>query len=93
MTDRQMNNRVAKLQDLENQYKELEKSIELLKDELKAALAENGEEVHDTGSYLIKYQSIVSNKLDSTALKKDLPDVYSKYTKESSYKRFTVKAS
>lgn len=90
MTDRQMNNRVAKLQELEAQYKALEASIEALKDELKATLAESGEDEHNTGSYIIKNKTVVSNRLDNKALKADLPDVYSKYSKESSSKRFTV---
>ena len=90
MTDRQMDNRVKKLKELEEQYKELESSIDALKDELKAALAENGEDEHNTGSYIIKNQLVTSNRLDNKALKKDLPDVYQKYSKESSSKRFTI---
>lgn len=90
MTDRQMDNRVKKLKELEEQYKALEDSIDSLKNELKAALAENHEDEHNTGSYIIKNKVVISNRLDNKALKADLPDVYTKYSKESSSTRFTV---
>jgi len=85
-----MNNRITKLKELEAQYKEMEASINALKDELKAALAENGEEEHNTGSYVVKCKEYFRNNLDNTALKKELPDVYAKYSKQSSYTKFTV---
>jgi predicted phage-related endonuclease len=90
MTDRMMNNRVAKLLEIEEQIKELTKQADALKDELKSALDEVSEEEHNTGSYIIRWKLITSNKLDSKALKESLPDVYKMYTKENSYKRFTV---
>ena len=90
MTNRQMNNRIAKLQALEAQYKEMEASINALKDELKAALAENGEEEHNTGSYIVKNKEYLRSQIDSTTLKKELSDVYAKYSKQNSYHKFTV---
>lgn len=93
MTDRQLDNRVKKLKELEAQIKELEAQVESIKDEVKADLEEKKEDEHDTGSFVIRYKLVSQIRLDNTALKKDLPDVYSKYSKESSYKKFTYKAS
>ena len=93
MTDRQLNNKMKQLQELESQIKELEKQLESIKDAVKADLEEKNEDEHDTGAYVIQYKLISQKRLDSTSLKSELPDVYAKYSKESSYKKFTYKAS
>jgi len=43
-----------------------------------------------TGSeHKATYKTVVSSRIDTTALKKDLPDVANKYTKTTETKRFT----
>ena len=93
MTDKQLNNRMKKLQALEGQIDELKKQLESIKDEVKADLDEKNVDEHDTGAYVIRYKLISQKRLDSTSLKSELPDVYAKYSKDSSYKKFTYKAS
>jgi len=93
MTNRQLDNRMKKLEELEAQIKALEKQLESVKDEVKADLEEKNEDEYNTGSYVIRYKLVSQKRLDSTSLKSDLPDVYAKYSKESSYKKFTYKAS
>ena len=90
MTNRQIDNRVTKLQALEAQIKELEEQADALRDELKADLTDKGEDEHNTGSFIIRWKEIVSSRLDSKALKAALPDVFSTFSKESSSRRFTV---
>ena len=55
MTDRQMNNRIAKLQGIEAQMKELEDQAEAIRAELKADLESKGEDEHNTGSFVIRW--------------------------------------
>lgn len=93
MTDRQLNNRMKKLQELDAQIKQLTELADALKDEIKADLEEKNENEHNTGSFVIRWKLIQQRKLDNTALKQDLPDVYEKYSKDSSYMRFSYKAS
>lgn len=90
MTNRQMDNRVKKLQDIEAQIKILEKQAVAIKDELKAELDNQGEDEHQTGNFIIRWKEVISNRFDSKALKSALPDVYALYTKETSCRRFTV---
>ena len=90
MTNRQLDNRVKKLQDLEAQIKALEEQADTLRDEIKADLTDKGEDEHSTGAFIIRWKEIISSRLDSKALKAALPDVFSAYSKESSSRRFTV---
>ena len=73
-TNRQIDNRCRKLADLESQIK---------------ALQAQAEEI-DTGKYKVRYKIVESVRLDNKALKADLPDVYSRYSKVSQCRRFTV---
>ena len=90
MTDRQIDNRIAKLQRIEAQMKELEDQSEAIRAELKADLESKGEDVHNTGSFIIRWKEIISRRLDSKALKTALPDVFATYSRESTSRRFTI---
>ena len=90
MTDRQINNRITRLQDIEAQMKELEAQAEAIRAELKADLESKGEDKHNTGSFVIRWKEIISRRLDSKALKAALPDVFAAYSRESSSRRFTI---
>lgn len=90
MTDRQLNNRVQKIKEAEAKIKELEAQINTLKGEIQSYLTEANVDEHNTGDWMIRWKLVTSNRLDSTALKTALPDVYKTYTKPSSSKRFTI---
>lgn len=90
MTDRQMNNRITKLQGIEAQMKELEAQAEAIRTELKADLESKGEDEHNTGSFIIRWKEIISSRLDGKALKAALPDVYGQFCKASTSRRFTI---
>ena len=90
MTNRQLDNRVKKLQDIEAQQKDLEAQAEAIRAEIKADLEAKGEDEHDTGSFVIRWKEIISRRLDGKALKAALPDVFAAYSRESSSRRFTI---
>lgn len=90
LTSRQIDNRAKKLQSLEAQIKALEAEKAALQDEIKADMGD-AEEI-STGKFIIKFQTITSNRFDSTAFKKDHPEEYAAYTKASTSRRFTLKA-
>lgn len=70
-----------------------EKRIIELKDfaanKLKAMLEDH--ETGEIGGRLVSWKLVKSERLDSKALKVEHPDLYSKYLRESSYRRFAVK--
>jgi predicted phage-related endonuclease len=49
----------------------------------------NGYELHGT-DYKITWHETTTSRIDMKALKKDLPDVAAKYTKESKSRRFLL---
>lgn len=90
MTNRMMDNRIKKLQAIDAQQKELEAQAEAIRSELKAELDANGEDEHNTGSFIIRWKEIISNRFDGKALKAAMPELYSQYCRQSSSRRFTV---
>ncbi len=90
MTERMIENRIRKLQELEAQQKELEAAAEAIRTELKADLEEKGVDELKTKNFMLRWKEIISNRLDSKALKAALPDVYGQFCKTSTSRRFTV---
>lgn len=90
MTERQIENRVKKLQELEAQQKALEQEAEQIKAQLKAELEEQGVEELPTKNFIIRWKMVMSSRLDSKALKAELPEIYKQYCKQSGSKRFTI---
>ena len=90
MTERMIENRVKKLRELEAQQKELEAQAEAIRAELKADLEEKGVDELKTTNFLLRWKEIVSNRIDSKALKAALPDVYGQFCRASVSRRFTI---
>ena len=90
MTDKQLDNRIKKLQALEAQQKELEKQAEAIRAEIKADMESKGEDEHNTGNFIIRWKEIITSRLDSKALKNAFPDVFDSFCKESRSRRFTI---
>lgn len=63
--------------------------IEGLQDELKTYMKENNLDVLNGNEHKAMYKSITSSRLDTTALKNELPDIVARYTKETVTQRFT----
>lgn len=87
-TNKQIDNRVKKLKALETQIAELQEQADAIKEELKTDLGDMEE--RKTDYYTLRYKTIIQSRLDNTALKKALPDVYKLYSKETSYRRFSI---
>lgn len=93
MTDRQIKNRIQRLQELEQQIKELEMAADDLRTEIKVTMEDRQTDEIRTGGFIVRWKEIVSRRPDGTALKKALPDVWQTYSKETCSKRFTVTAA
>ena len=78
-----------------NELKAIENRIKALKDEADALKKEMqdemGNEEHvQVGGYTVNYAIVISTTLDSTKLKKELPDLWQKYSKEGITRRFSI---
>lgn len=86
----ELNANVKELQELRRMKEELEAEISTLEDTLK-------QHMHDTGIYEIDaltgkvtWFEVASQRFDSSALKKELPDLYSRYCKEIKSRYFRL---
>lgn len=68
---------------------EIGATLDSLKDTLKKHMEENGLETLAGTEHRATYKSVSSSRLDTAALKKELPEVAAKYTKKIETKRFS----
>lgn len=83
---------IAKLTEIQEYTRIIEEAsaaLESLKDEVKAHMGD--ETLLIAGPYKVTYSPVTTNRLDTTALKKDLPDVAARYTKSQTVRRFIIK--
>ena len=90
MRTNEMIKKIEEIKELESMIAELKAEMESYKDELKAELTEREVEELEAGQYIVRYTDVLSNRLDSSRMKKDLPDLYKAYTKQVASKRFTI---
>ena len=67
---------------------EAQTEAEAIKDALKAAMGDS--EAIVAGEYRITWKPVTSTRLDAGALRKALPDVAARFTKETTVRRFCV---
>ena len=69
---------------------EMKSEAEAIRNTIKAEMEAREVEEMIAGQYIIRYTSVLSNRFDSTAFKKVMPEVYKAYTKQVSSRRFTI---
>ena len=69
---------------------EAQTEVEALRDCIKAQMLERGTEEMQAGTYIIRWTSVLSNRFDSTAFKKEYAELYKEYTKQVASKRFSI---
>ena len=90
MSTTEITSKIEKLQEWEALIKEAEQEAESLRDEIKMEMLSRNTEELETGRYIVRWTSIVSNRFDTTAFKKEHGEMYKLYTKQTSSKRFTI---
>ena len=70
--------------------RELEDELEAVKQSLVGEM--NARQVNEmiVDCFTLRYTTYATNRIDSTSLKKDLPELYDRYTKTSEAKRFSI---
>ena len=79
---------ILELKDIEAQIAELKKKADTIKDEMKAEMG--NDEHREVEGFKVNYTIVISTTLDSTKLKKELPDLWKKYSKEGIKRRFSI---
>ncbi|MBS6447999.1 MAG: hypothetical protein KH382_10490 [Clostridiales bacterium] len=88
MSTNEMIASIKELKSLQALIEEAEAEAEAIKDALKSAMGDQ-EEVR-AGEYKVTYKSVTSVRIDTTALKKAMPDIAEAFTKENTTRRFSI---
>ena len=92
MSIAELESKVSELRELRRMADELAAEITATEDELKAYMAANdAEELHGL-SFKITWKPITSSRLDSKALKAAAPELWERFTKTITSRRFVLSA-
>ena len=92
MSTTEITSKIEALQELESLIEEAKAEADSLRDEIKAEMLKRGTEELTAGQFIVRWTSVLSNRFDSTAFKKVMPDVYKAYTKQVASRRFSISA-
>ena len=85
-----MNEKVKELRELRRMQEELAAEIEAIQDELKGQMDRFGMDTLLGFDWRITWKAVTSKRLDTSALRKAMPDVASAFTRETTTKRFVL---
>ena len=82
--------KIELLNKYEAMMEEIKAEADTIRNEIKAEMEAREVEEMIAGQYIVRYTSVLSNRFDSTAFKKVMPEIYKAYTKQISSRRFTI---
>lgn len=82
--------KIATLKEWEALAVEVAAEIEALKDTIKREMDNRGVEEMEAGQYIARFTTVVSNRFDTTALKRENAALYQRYTKQTTSRRFSI---
>lgn len=90
MSANEMVTRIRELKELEAFIAQAQAEAEAIKDSIKATMTEQNTEEITVDVYKVRYTTVTSERIDTTAFKKALPDLAKQFTKTSSARRFSI---
>ena len=88
MSISEMEVKARELRQLQALIEEAQAEAEAIKDAIKAAMGDS--ESVQAGEYRITWKAVTSSRIDTSALRKALPDVADRFTKETVTRRFVI---
>ena len=90
MSTTQITKKIEDLLALEQLMEEAKAEADTLRDEIKEEMLNRGIDVLTVGQYIVRWTSVLSNRFDSNAFKKVMPEVYKAYVKPVFSRRFSI---
>ena len=90
MSTMEITSKIESLKELEALISEAQAEAESIRDELKAHMQAHNTEELTAGHYILRWTTVLSNRFDSSAFKKVMPDIYKAYTKQTTSRRFSI---
>jgi len=82
--------KIEALNEWEALLEEAKVEAEALRDSIKAEMLQQNTEELEAGAYIIRWTSVLSNRFDTTAFKREHNDLYQAFTKQVSSRRFSI---
>ena len=82
--------KIELLNKYEAMMEEMKSQADAIRNEIKAEMDARDLEEMIAGQYIVRDTSVLSNRFDSTAFKRVMPEIYKAYTKQVSSRRFTI---
>ncbi len=89
MSNPNLEPRIKELLELKRMREELDAEISAIEDEIKKAMG--NEETLVAGAFKVDWKTVVSSRIDTTALKKVLPEIAERFMKQTTTRRFCVR--
>ena len=90
MSTVEITSKIESLKELESLIEEAKAEAETLRDEIMAEMLSRNTEEMEAGQYIVRWTSVLTQRFDTTAFKKVMPEVYKEYTKQVSSRRFSI---
>ena len=87
---KELNAKIAQLQEWEALAKEAADEAEAIKDEIKAVMNEQATEEMTVDTHIVRWTTTLSNRFDTTTFKKEHNEMYKQYTKQTTSRRFSI---
>ena len=88
MCNPNMEAKVHELMELKRMKEELEAEIAAAEDAIKAVMGD--EELLTAGAFKVSWKNFISSRVDTTALKKAMPEIAEQFTKQTKSRRFAI---
>ena len=82
--------KIEALNEWEAVIEEAKAEAEAIRDSIKQEMVDRETEELVAGSYIIRWTSVLTNRFDTTAFKKQFGDLYKAFTKQSASRRFSI---
>lgn len=90
MSTFEITGKIEALKEWEALLAEATAEVEAIKDEIKREMDKRGVEELEARQYIARFTTVLSNRFDTTAFKKEHGEMYKMYTKQSTSRRFSI---
>lgn len=90
MSTNELTSKIRELKELKAMAEEIAAEITTIEDEIKAEMTARETEEMMIDVYKIRWTRVKSNRFDSTAFKKAMPELAEKFTRSTETRRFSI---
>ncbi len=90
MSANEMTAKIRELKELKAMAAQIADEITAIEDTIKAEMTARGTDELTVDVYKIRWAAVTSIRFDTTAFKTEMPELYGRFTKKSTARRFTV---